>query len=141
MGSLLSGLAISVLVLFVFLLLLRYESRRGVRFLNKLRSRIDFFLIKTTYQIHSFTRRIWKDYLQQIFHYSFHTLLRKLLALVQKSEDSIRTAMRVNKSLAKNAERESATLSKLDEVALHKATMALTEDEKRIRKDRTLQGN
>ncbi len=48
--------------------------------------------------------------------------------------------MRVNKTLAKNAERESETRTKLEEIALHKVATALSEEEKKAHKDKMLNG-
>ena len=57
-----------------------------------------------------------------------------------ESEDAIQNIIRVNKTLAKNAERESDTMNKLEEIALHKLEHALTEDEKRAHLEKTLNG-
>lgn len=80
-------------------------------------------------------------FVRQAVHYLFHTLLRSILGLVKGSEKGLRNVMRINKTLARRAERESSTRSKLEEIAIHKAAHALTEDEKRIRRAKMLQGN
>lgn len=123
------GLIGSFSLLFCFSTVLFYE-RTHRRIADSFRKRLDFLVIKVAYIFHTFIRTVWKNYLQQIFHYGFHTILKRILLLFQKGEDGIRVVMRVNKTLAKQAEKESAQRSMLEEIALHKAESALSEVEK-----------
>ncbi len=135
-----TGFFVSVGVLLFLSILFRYEAKRGVRFFEGIRTHIDFAVLKVSHALHRVTRFFGRDLIRQIFHYVFHTFLRAILLFVKKSEHGLRNVMRVNKTLAKNAERESASLSKLEEIALHKVSSALTEEEKRKHKAKVLSG-
>lgn len=135
-----TGLAVSSGVLFGLVILFTFEMHRGERVLERYRKHADFFIIKVVYAFHSFTRKVWRDYIQQIAHYIFHTLLKHLLNGLRRGEEGIKTAMKVNRALARNAERESFERSHLEEIALHKAKVALSEKEKEVRKRKTLEG-
>ncbi len=81
-----------------------------------------------------------RDSFRIVFHYILHTFLKFILTVNKKWEQRVRTMMRVNKTLAQNVERERTTRTKLEEIALHKAKYALTEDEKKKHKDKMLEG-
>jgi hypothetical protein len=100
----------------------------------------DVLVLRVTRGFHTLIVFIGTDFIRQIFHYLFHKILKSGLALLKGAEQYLRTMMRVNKTLAKSAERQSATRTKLEEIALHKAENALTEEEKRAHKDKMLGG-
>ena len=135
------GLCTSVFSVLFLTLLFRYEGKRGVRFAERARIRADMLVLKGIHSFHTVLRYAGKDFFRQIMHYLLHTLLRSLLDFMVHTEKTVRNAMRINKTLAKRAERESATRTKLEEIALHKVESALSEDEKRIRKEKVLQGD
>ncbi len=141
MSVALIGLYASFAVLVCLSLLFSYEKRRGVRFFEFTRVRMDFFVLTWTRRIHRVSHYVGGVFIRQVAHYLFHSLLRSILELTRRAEHGLRNIMRINKTLAKRAERESDTRTKLEEVALHKAAHALTEDEKRIRKAKMLQGH
>ncbi len=134
-GALIS-LGVSVFLVFLF----RIEATRGSRFAERLRVYADVLVLRVTRGLHNFVSFIGTDFIRQIFHYFFHKMLKLGLALLQGGEEYVRTMMRVNKTLAKNAERQSATRTKLEEIALHKAETALTEEEKKAHRDKMLGG-
>ncbi len=134
------GLITSILVLFFAITLFRYEERRGFRVAERARRHVDFFVLKVEHELHKISRFLGRDFIRQVFHYIFHTFLRLILTGMRKGEKGLQNIMRVNKTLAKNAERENAVLSKLEEIALHKVESALTEDEKRVHRDKMLSG-
>lgn len=140
MSSIPLGLCISASLVFLLSLLFRYEGKRGVRFAEHVRIHADVLVLKGTHYLHAALHYAGKDFFLQIMHYILHTMLRSLLDFMIHFEKTLRNAMRINKTLAKRAERESVTRTKLEEIALHKMENALTEDEKRIRKEKTLQG-
>lgn len=140
MSPVVIGLIVSAIAVAVLSLLFGYEGRRGRRFFERGRTHVDFFTLKVVHFFNRITTFLRSDFWRQIIHYGFHSLLRFVLGGVKKSEKSLRTVMRANKTLAKNAQRESATRTKLEEVALHKLSTALTEKEKKERRDKTLQG-
>ncbi len=135
-----TGLIISCSTLGALLLLFRYERRKGVRVGEKVRQYIDF----GAYIVHeNFERISWfvgRDCVRQVFHYLFHTVLRVILSFLRRCEYALKNAMRVNKTLAKNVERENMERSKLEEIAIHKVENALSEEEKKVHKDKALKG-
>ncbi len=100
----------------------------------------DFLVIKLSHRLSQLGVLISRDFLRQIIHYLFHNVLRYLIARIRKIEERLRRVMHANKVLAKNVEREGMVRSKLEEVALHKVAHALTEEEKRKVKEKTLNG-
>ena len=134
-GFLVSGVAVLVLWMLFY-----YEERAGARIGERARTHVDFAVIKVSHSMRTVTRFIGRDLFRQIFHYIFHTVLRMILLFVKKSELALRSVMKVNRNLAKNAEREGETLSKLEEIALHKVATTLTSEEKRKHRDRVLRG-
>jgi len=59
---------------------------------------------------------------------------------MRAGERAVRNIMRTNKTLARSAERERATRTKLEEVALHKIEVALSDKERAVHKERALNG-
>lgn len=134
------GLGISMALALCIVLLLRHEQKQGIRFADKARRNADFLVLKMIHHIHVGLRYVGRDSLRQIFHYMYHAILSSLLEFMRSTEEALRAAIRSNKTVARNAERESETLSKLEEIALHKIASALTEEEKKEHKDKILSG-
>lgn len=134
-GLIASGVLVSALVI-----LFRYEHKKGRRFADKARCHADFLVLKVSHSFHTGLTYVGKDALRQTFHYVFHTVLSLVLKFIKQCENGLRNAIRSNKTIARNAERESVTLSKLEEIALHKIASALTEEEKKKHKDKILRG-
>jgi hypothetical protein len=139
MDTITLGLLASACAVILLSLLFSYESRKG-RFLAGPRMRLDYLVLRLFRRIHAGIQHIGKNLFRQILHFIFHTILRLLLTSMQRVESSIQGMMRVNRVLAKNAERENAEHSKLEEVALHKMETALSEEEKRAHKEKVLEG-
>lgn len=135
-----SGLLVSLVVVIALGVLFSYEETHQERFADRVRVRADFYVLKIRYFIHSAYRRITNDLTKQVFRYVYHLVLRVFLSLVTRAERLLRENMRVNKTLAKYADRESTTRSKLEELALHKAETALTGEEKKRHRDKMLEG-
>ena len=131
----------SVFSVFALAVLFRIERKRGKRFGEYLRIRTDFFVLKATKYVHTALNYTGRDFIRQVIHYLFHTVLRSVLEFTKRAEKGLRNVIRINKTLAKRAEQESVTRTKLEEVALHKVATALTEDEKRIRREKELRGH
>jgi hypothetical protein len=131
----------SAFVLIVILIVFRIERSRGKRFLGGLRSHIDFWLLKVRHMFNVRLRNWSRYFLRQIGHYFLHTFLTGAIASLSMTEEKLRTIARSNRVLAKRSDRERTQKNKLEEVALHKLEVALTEEEKRIRKRRSLEGS
>lgn len=140
MDAVTTGLVASTVATVLFSGLFFYEGKRGVRLLGRARAYADVFVLRGERALHDTTRFIGKDLVRQLARYSYHQFLRTVLALTRRCEDALRNAIRTNKTIAKTQEDEREVRSKLEEIALHKATVALSEEEKRKRREKTLQG-
>ncbi len=131
---------ISALLLCVLVLLFRHEENRGIRPLARIRTRADFLVLEIKHFFHTRLRRKSHFVIKQIFHYIVHTLLTRSIYFLSRTEMWLKSLVNSNKTLAKRSERERVTRNKLEEIALHKMEVALTEDEKKKHKDKMLQG-
>ena len=73
-------------------------------------------------------------------HYFLHTSLTGTIASLSVLVDRLRTIAQTNRTLAKKSDQERSQMNKLEEVALHKIEVALTEEEKRVRRRKSLEG-
>ncbi len=128
----------SITVLLV--LFFAYEMREGVRFGKNIRLHFDFYVLKASHFIRHFIRLISADLLRQIMHYTFHTLLGAILFALKYGERRIHDIQRANRQRARTSRVERTTRNKLDEIAEHKIAVALSEEEKRHRKEKHLLG-
>lgn len=140
MTDTLVGFLISFGIVIALFVLFGIEERRGVRFASSLRAQADFLVLKLDHKVGVVLQLFGRDFIRQLFHYLFHTILRFLLVRVRKLEAGLKNVMRVNKTIAQTVERENATRTKLEEVAKHKVASALSEEEKRKIKEKTLNG-
>ncbi len=132
--------ATSFFVLVVLVVLFNREKKRGDRFLGGVRSHVDFWILKLKHTL--FVQfRPWSQYvIRQIMQYLFHTFLRGIIRSLSSLEERLKFVLRTNKTLAKKTEAERTVRNKLDEIALHKLEVALSEKEKRIRRKNSLEG-
>ncbi len=140
MGFALTGLIASASAVALLGALFAFEKRRGERLLPRLRRHCDYFVLRTGHSIRAGTHYLMTHVFRQIGHYFVHVILSGALLSMQKGERFVRTVMRTNKTSAKAAERERASRSKLEEIALHKMETALTEEERAVHKERALNG-
>jgi hypothetical protein len=130
----------SLLLLGLTLILFSFERKRGLRFLTGFRSHLDFNLLKLRHTWNVGIRNWGRYFIRQVIHYFFHTLLTGTINGLTALEERLKTVARTNRALARKSERERSSLNKLEEVALHKLEVALTEEEKRIRRKQSLEG-
>lgn len=135
-----TGLILSAITVFLLSMLFRYEGERGVRIAERIRTHFDFLVLKAFHTMHAGIRFLGRDFIRQVLHYIFHTLLMGILRIVERLEKSLHTIMRTNKTLARTAKRENETRNKLEEIALHKVASALSEEEKKEHRDNMLSG-
>lgn len=136
----LTSLIVSLIILTVFVLLFAHENRRQRRYLGGLRAHIDFWLLKIRHWWNVGMRTWGRYFIRQIIHYFLHTFLTGTIASLSVLVDRLRTIARTNRTLAKKSDQERSQMNKLEEVALHKLEVALTEEEKRIRRRKSLEG-
>ena len=140
MDSIATGLVVSVVLCVVFLLLFRFEAKRGRRFIDRARTRFDFVVLDATHKMHIAMQVYLKRFLEQFGHFLVHSLLAGMLGILRSIERNISHVMRINKTRAKKAEYRSRKRNKLEEIALHKLEVALTEEEKQKHKEAVLRG-
>jgi len=116
------------------------EERRGVRFLGSFRSHVDFRLLKIRHSWNIGIRNWGRYFIRQVIHYFFHTLLTSAITALAAIEDRLRSVARTNRALARKSEKERTSMNKLEEIAIHKMEVTLTDEEKRIRKQKSIEG-
>lgn len=134
------GLVASLVAVVVLASLFALEKRRGLRFLPRTRQWLDHAVSRIAQTIRAGLRYVAVHVVRQVGHYSFHMLLAGALTLMKRAERAVRSVMQTNKTLAKTAERDRATRTKLEEIALHKIETTLSEKERKARKERALNG-
>lgn len=134
------GMLISASVVLLFVLLFRHERMRGHRYCTYVRERVDFMILKLEHSIRTSCCTFTGGVLRQIFHYLFHTLVSGMLAFLKGVETALKDALRTNRTLARRSQRERMVHNKLDEIALHKIEIALSEEQKRVRREEHLNG-
>ncbi len=140
MGFIATGLLISSAFVAALAALFAFETRRGERLLPHLRRNADYLVLRVTHGIHQVVQYLTVHVVRQVAHYSLHLVLSSALAVMRAGERAVRNIMRTNKTLARSAERERASRTKLEEVALHKIEVALSEKERAVHKERALNG-
>jgi hypothetical protein len=134
------SLVATSIALILFTTLTSHEARRGVRYFGSFRSHVDFYLLKVRHSWNVGIRNWGRFFVRQIIHYFFHTMLTGTIKSLTVIEDRLRSVARTNRALARKSEKERTSKNKLEEIALHKLEMTLTDEEKRIRKQKSLEG-
>lgn len=141
MGIIEGGLLVSLISALFFVAVFRFETVRGQRFFNRTRNRLDFWVLELVHSLHLAYETFFKYILKQALHFTLHSFLAGLLRLARVVEHKITYMLRVNRSRARMTEQKNRERNKLEEIALHKIEVALTEEEKRKHKQETLEGN
>ena len=121
-------------------MLFTHEERIGARFGHTYRNKFDEVVVSLSSTISRLMNIVGKDSIRQIAHYLLHTFLKSVLYISKRWETILRNLMHANKTIAKKAERERTSRSKLEEIAMHKIKTALSEEEKRKYKEKLLHG-
>lgn len=134
------GLFVSLASFFLLRTLFAYEEKRGVRFSEGARTYLDSLVHNIEEAISKALTSFGGGFFRQLFHYIFHTTLRFILTFLRRCDRKLQDIMRTNRTIVQNMNRENSTRNKLDEIALHKVTSALSEKEKKEHKDKILSG-
>jgi len=123
-----------------FLSVLFYiEKRRGTRFLSSLREAGDrgiAWLIRHMSRVSGFLER---DVFRRTIHYVFHRVLEFMLSGLHVLEYYVGKLIHTNRTIAKKGAREpSGATTKLAEIAEHKVNTALSDEERREHKERSV---
>jgi hypothetical protein len=140
MAIALIGFGISVSSTVILLLLFSYEERRARRVFHNARVRLDVLVERIDTKIYNLFHIAGQDILRQAIHYFFHTMLSTVLRFLRRLEERVQLALRSNKVLAKKSREERTSKNKLDHIADHKASVALSDSEKKKHKDDVLSG-
>lgn len=134
------GLLVSAVIVVFLIFLFRFEAKRGLRIADRIRTRLDFFVLQIVHSVHVSARLFFRKVLKQSVHFIVHTLLISILSTIKSFERRVTHMMRSNKSRAISSERKSKERNKLEEIAIHKLEVALSEEEKEKHKEAVLQG-
>lgn len=140
MYSALTAVVLSLGAVLALVAIFRAEETHGARVFRFIRERLDYQILKVTHTTLRLIRNVSRDVLRQTVRYFFHTFLKSTLALLTRFEHSIKNMMRSNSLVAKRSERDRVSRNKLEEIALHKMEVALTEEEKRRHREKSLRG-
>lgn len=133
-------LLVTSVILGACIFLLRSEEKRGERFLERFRAHADFWVLRVRHSS-SVRMRLWSTYvIRETLQYFFHTILRGSIGTLRVLEERLKSILRRNRSLAKKSDIERKERNTLEELALHKMEVALSEKEKRIRRQKSLEG-
>ncbi len=132
------GLFFVFLIGIALVLIFNREQKTGVRAFRHVREHIDFLILKTSHSIRLFFRSVGRGVVRQTFHYFFHAVLASFLFFFERAQTLVKTTMNSNRATARRVQRERASRSKLEEIALHKMATALSDDEKRARRSQSL---
>ena len=134
------GMIVSGSCILLFTLLFKIEKNRGTRIAHRLRLRLDYVVLRMRVMWDKSTQYLGSDWIRQTFHYLFHTVLQGTISFLTRLEKGLRKVLKVNRVRARKARIARSTRNKLDEIAEHKALVALSETEKKRHKEKSLNG-
>lgn len=135
------GMAVSAAIIVLLSLLFRIERVSGFRICKRLRIRCDDVVDRSERVGSVFLKHISRDVVRQSIHFSFHTVLTTLLNFLDAMHAKIQVLVRTNKVMARRSRTApGVTKNKLDEIAEHKISVALSDEEKKEHKERLLNG-
>lgn len=129
---------ISAGVVGVLVALFLSERRRPARYGEAFRVRFDTYAYRFTHTFGYHLPRIHAYKVRQITHFLVNSMLVVALRFIERIESTIRRVAQFNRQKAKKAAR---THTYFHEIAEHKSTHALSDAEKRKRKETALNGD
>ncbi len=128
----------SGLGLIVLFLLFKAEAARGRRlFLGSFRDFLDLKLRRQHERWDAWKQYVGASSFRLFMHYVLHQLLGSILYLTRKLESGLSLLRKHNREIAKDV-KNTRSDNHLSHIAVHKANVALSEDEKRDLKHRSL---
>ncbi len=135
----LSGLLVSVtsgLVLCVLTILFRVEEARGSRLLlSGLRTQLDRLVLTVELLCMRVTHFVNARVIRVTFHYIVHSVLGYLIALLHRVQGRLARLQVKNRYLVKAVKKTHSVESHLEKLASFKEETALSEKEKRKRRE------
>ncbi len=123
----------------LWVLVLIVESGSGHRFLARFRIPLDKLFERATRTVGSQVPVVNEGFFRHLFHYSIHRTLSRLLRFTEWVAVGIRSVVHFNRKKAK-VTTEPNPDSYLQKIAVHKEENALTDKEKKTRKQKALRG-
>ncbi len=123
----------------LWIALLVVERVSGHRYLVRIRAPLDSVFEKALSAIGAQVPTVNKSFFRQLFHYSVHRALSRLLRLIEWASEGIRSIVHFNRKKAKVVTAPNPD-SHLQKIAVHKEENALTDKEKKARKRAALRG-
>lgn len=117
-----------------------FEANRGTRFGEPVRARLDQVVRVWTDRVCALFRVFERTAIRQSVHYLFHTFLRVVLGFLRSGERYLENTIRVNRGVAKRIVREGEYTNKLGKVVDHQRENALTDEEKKVERAKSLEG-
>ncbi len=133
------GIIVSALFVVLLSVLYRAEKTRGVRVFASARKSFDRGAVVLETSFEKTFRYIGREMPRQSLHYCFHTILVSALHFLKRCENGVMSALRSNRIMARKVKSERTSRNKLDEIAEHKAAIAMSEDEKKEHKEKMLE--
>ncbi len=133
------GILVSTSFILLFSVVFRYERKNEKRILREMRESFDNIVLYVGTKSSFVFKYMCRDVFRQSIHYFFHSFLSGVLIFLEKSEKRVQSALHSNKTIAKKSSRIGANRNKLDEIAEHKISTALTDEEKKKRREEMLE--
>lgn len=125
----LTYVGISFVALLLLTVLFVIEDAKGERvFLVRFREFLDFIILQIVLKIQKWFSIFTTGFMRVLFHYGAHTVLNRILAGLKKMELRVEELVRKNRKIARDLRNRKR--NHLDDIADHKAEVALTNIEK-----------
>lgn len=121
--------------LLILVALFSVEKRRGGRFLPGVRHALDRGIATIAVSLGHVGHYVSRDVVRGTLHFLFHHTLNTLRAMTRSFERRINKLMHINYTIASAHRRPSESDTSLAEVARHKESNALSDTEKKARKE------
>lgn len=138
-----SPVALAILVCIVTLgvgIVFAVERARKRRFFPRLRGFADRSVTNSVRTFSERTPQVNRTFFRQFFHYLVHRFLSRIIKVLKGIEKGMTAVVRLNRKKATERVPHS-TGTHLQKIAEHKEEVALTEKEKKTRKDAALRGD
>jgi len=114
------------------------EARRGERFLPRAREAFDRGVVWFFDLVQRGVCFLEKDIIRFSVHYIFHGVLRFFQEVLRVLDRHVGKLIHVNRSIATKERRQSDPSTQLGRIAEHKASVALSDEEKKEYKERSI---
>ena len=126
------------LTVVMVVVLVRERGAGRTRYFSRARGYLDQALTNFFEKTYEQIPVVNKEFVRQFFHYSIHLILSGVLKITRYMERMLREIVRLNKKKATAGLEKKET--HLDKIAAHKQESALSEPEKKKRKEKALRG-